>query len=191
MEMLTNKEVMPLTLKLTGKEDNQITYKIKEAILGEVNQRLGINAQSVLKVLLNGLKMPKESDITIEAYVKKATIWVIEHRRSIVQKPIGKFVDMLKYYNDFRNNKYEMNNLEKKYFEYLCYHIAYENPFLSLEELEELHQKCLNQKTFKEYLSCFEKHLITSNIPLPKEVLMEKAKRNLKEWEEILKELDE
>lgn len=194
MEILTIKEVLPLTTKLTGKEDDtKLTYQIKEAILDEVNSRLGINANAVLKLLLNGLKMPKDKEVDVVDYVRKATVYVIEKRRYQISKPIGKFVDMTSYYNDFRDNGYEdMTHLNKKYFELLCYHIAYENPFLTKEQLVNIHRSCLNKnKTFENYLLNFEKELDKLNVPVPKEQLIDKAKKKLEVWEKILKDLDD
>jgi len=191
MEILTIKETLPLTIKLTGKEDNELTYKINEAILEEVNERLGINAQSVLKLLLNGLKKPNNDNTDIVRYVRKGTIWVIEHRRKDIYKPIGKFVNIIEYYNNFRDVGYKLSRLDEKYFEYLCYHVAYENPFVKVNDLELLHRKCLDNKTFEAYLKDFEEYLRLHNVPLPKEALIDKANRSLKEWDEILKKLED
>ena len=195
MEMLTNKEVKPLTIKLTngkGEEDEKLTHKIKTAILDVVNEHIGISAQEVLKLLLNGLKMPKDENINLYNYIRNATIWVINNKREQVSKPIGKFVNVIEYYNDFRERGYDdEDKLNKKYFELLCYHIAYENPFVRLSKLQEIHKTCLYKcKTLSEYLKAFEESLDKINIAIPKEALMDKAERKIKEWEEILKELE-
>jgi len=196
MEMLTNKEVKPLTIKLTngkGEYDEQLTYKIKTAILDVVNEHIGISAQEVLKLLLNGLKMPKNDNINLYNYVRNATIWVIKNKRKEVSKPIGVKINVLSLFNDLRDNGYEIDNgVKEKYYEYLCYHVMYENPFLTTRQFGSIHNACLLEaKTFDEYLCMLEDKLTKINIPIPKEHIMEKAERKYKEWEEILKELDE
>lgn len=195
MEVLTIKEVLPLTTKLTGKEqeDNKLTYQIKEAILKEVNTRLGINAQSVLKILLNGLKKPEKQDANLVTYVRNATIWIIEHKRSQITKPIGKFVNINEYFYDMHQRGYEdTNGLNGKYYEYLLYHIAYENPFVKTEYLKELHKRCLYKaNSLAEYLKLFEADLDKLNVPIPREALMEKSQKVVDYFNKLFQELED
>lgn len=194
MEMLTNKEVKPLVVKLTNgkeKENEQFIYKIKMAILGVVNEYIGINAQEVLKLLLNGLKMPKIEGTDLVKYVRNATLWVITNKRKEILKPIGEFVNVIEFYNDFREKGFEDKNpINKKYFELLCYHVAYENPFVTVSKLREVHKTCLlKTNTFEDYLTMFEFCLAKMNIAIPKEALQEKAKRKMDEWDKMLSEM--
>lgn len=193
MEMLTNKEVMPLTIKLIDKEDERLTYDIKMALLDEVNSYLGISAQEVLKLLINGLKKPNKENVDYCKYVRNATIWVIKNKRQQVSKEIGKFVNILEYHNDFRERGYDdKDQVNKKYFELLCYHIATENPFITLKQLQEIHKTCLQANdTLPKYLRAFEERLERLNVPIPKEHIMMKAKQKIEEWDKIFSELED
>lgn len=189
MEYLKDEEIKNLVVILGyDKEDKQKYYEIKKAILDVVNDYLGISAQKVVKVLENGLKTHKNIN-NLTGYIKQVTLFVIENRKNQVYKPVGRFVNMVDVYNDFRENGVDGTDIEKKYIEILFNHIAYENPYVKVNDLFLLHKKALKvcNKTLKGYISEIEKCLFSNvKVYIPRDFLWTTAEEKIKENKEIL-----
>ena len=171
-------------LELSYENNKKELFEIKEGILNACNSTLGIDANKVLKSLVMCLKTPKEPINDYKSYFYKCSLWFIEHKREYVCKETGRFVNVIEFYQDFRDRKIELTNYEKKLLELIYNHLAYENNFLSISKLVEYHKQSLKfAKNFENYFAELLKQI---KEPLPISFLETKANELIESYEKLL-----